>query len=240
MIVRKLFRRSTSWYLEHNNYSLYAEEMRGRSDSRITFIGYRSNIDKFFHERMLDPQVPCPLKQNTPPRILEAIDLLAGGDQPGRVEVSSYMLDLSGDTQELLSNSIDEELARQPSTKRPKPFSTHGDVNLTIFCWTKAWAPRNSAQALAHARKVLLINGDDRRLLLEASFSDQGEFQDLSWCWVDQEGIPAGELPKLLADAENLRRERIANAKAERRKIGRNEPCPCGSGRKYKKCCLER
>jgi len=22
------------------------------------------------------------------------------------------------------------------------------------------------------------------------------------------------------------------------RKIGRNEPCPCGSGKKYKKCCL--
>ena len=21
------------------------------------------------------------------------------------------------------------------------------------------------------------------------------------------------------------------------RKIGRNEPCPCGSGRKFKKCC---
>jgi len=21
-------------------------------------------------------------------------------------------------------------------------------------------------------------------------------------------------------------------------KIGRNEPCPCGSGRKYKLCCL--
>ncbi|MCH6569643.1 MAG: SEC-C domain-containing protein, partial [Acidobacteria bacterium] len=21
------------------------------------------------------------------------------------------------------------------------------------------------------------------------------------------------------------------------RKVGRNEPCPCGSGKKYKKCC---
>ena len=21
-------------------------------------------------------------------------------------------------------------------------------------------------------------------------------------------------------------------------KIGRNQPCPCGSGKKYKKCCL--
>ena len=24
----------------------------------------------------------------------------------------------------------------------------------------------------------------------------------------------------------------------ETRKLGRNEPCPCGSGKKYKKCCL--
>lgn len=22
-------------------------------------------------------------------------------------------------------------------------------------------------------------------------------------------------------------------------KIGRNDPCPCGSGRKFKRCCLE-
>lgn len=26
--------------------------------------------------------------------------------------------------------------------------------------------------------------------------------------------------------------------KREKSKIGRNDPCPCGSGRKYKKCCL--
>jgi uncharacterized protein len=25
---------------------------------------------------------------------------------------------------------------------------------------------------------------------------------------------------------------------ARKAKIGRNEPCPCGSGKKYKKCCL--
>ena len=23
-------------------------------------------------------------------------------------------------------------------------------------------------------------------------------------------------------------------------KIGRNDPCPCGSGKKYKKCCLRK
>jgi uncharacterized protein YchJ len=23
-------------------------------------------------------------------------------------------------------------------------------------------------------------------------------------------------------------------------KIGRNDPCPCGSGKKYKKCCMKK
>lgn len=27
---------------------------------------------------------------------------------------------------------------------------------------------------------------------------------------------------------------------SSRKKVGRNEPCPCGSGKKYKKCCLEK
>jgi preprotein translocase subunit SecA len=28
-----------------------------------------------------------------------------------------------------------------------------------------------------------------------------------------------------------------APMRREGRKIGRNEPCPCGSGKKYKRCC---
>ena len=33
----------------------------------------------------------------------------------------------------------------------------------------------------------------------------------------------------------NLKQEPIKRTEA---KIGRNDPCPCGSGKKYKKCCL--
>ena len=45
-------------------------------------------------------------------------------------------------------------------------------------------------------------------------------------------------------DFPDVDRERglpeAARGKGGKRKIGRNEPCPCGSGRKYKKCCLQR
>jgi tetratricopeptide (TPR) repeat protein len=40
-------------------------------------------------------------------------------------------------------------------------------------------------------------------------------------------------------EAAQLRKEakRSVAAKVTRPKIGRNEPCPCGSGKKFKKCC---
>lgn len=42
---------------------------------------------------------------------------------------------------------------------------------------------------------------------------------------------------------EQLERERLASMPKkpfvrEEPRVGRNDPCPCGSGKKYKKCCL--
>jgi len=45
-------------------------------------------------------------------------------------------------------------------------------------------------------------------------------------------GIEGNPLP-LVQFLPDLNKATVANEK----KIGRNEPCPCGSGKKYKKCC---
>lgn len=227
-------------YLEHNNYSLYAEEMRGTSGAQINFTGYRSEIDKFFLERLYDSAAPCPLKQDTPARILEIITLLSANAKPGRAALSGYLLDLNGDTRQLISDSIEQELQAQPTSRRPKPYSSHGGVAFTVFCYRMPWAQRDADRALDHARTVMLVNNDDRRLLLELSYADEGALADVHWQWVERAAIPPQELPRLQQAAEKLRESRIANAKAQRRKIGRNEPCPCGSGKKYKKCCLNK
>lgn len=41
---------------------------------------------------------------------------------------------------------------------------------------------------------------------------------------------------KMDARADELRKE--GHIGFHRRAIGRNSPCPCGSGRKFKKCCI--
>ena len=36
---------------------------------------------------------------------------------------------------------------------------------------------------------------------------------------------------------EIAKEERLSGTVIKGEKIGRNDPCPCGSGKKYKKCC---
>jgi len=46
------------------------------------------------------------------------------------------------------------------------------------------------------------------------------------------------ELEEMLADSEGAAETKAKNSSGPGQKVGRNEPCPCGSGKKYKKCCM--
>jgi preprotein translocase subunit SecA len=39
-------------------------------------------------------------------------------------------------------------------------------------------------------------------------------------------------------DSESKEKGTVKVPPVRSNKVGRNEPCPCGSGKKYKKCCL--
>ncbi|MBF0274553.1 MAG: preprotein translocase subunit SecA [Nitrospinae bacterium] len=49
---------------------------------------------------------------------------------------------------------------------------------------------------------------------------------------VEHRGSVEGEVKP-----EQVKEEKIAPIKRDAPKVGRNDPCPCGSGKKYKKCC---
>lgn len=48
-------------------------------------------------------------------------------------------------------------------------------------------------------------------------------------------GFEPPEVPEDISDLEKLLNPEALQAKST--KISRNSPCPCGSGKKYKKCC---
>lgn len=73
---------------------------------------------------------------------------------------------------------------------------------------------------------VVTVQTEERRKEIEAMFDENG------WKYTIE---LAPDKPENINDLEILLNP-IKTLIAEK-KTGRNEPCPCGSGKKYKKCC---
>jgi hypothetical protein len=88
------------------------------------------------------------------------------------------------------------------------------------------WLAAEKAARAEHRRRVKELEGDPRGLLLYAleKLADKKA--------VDQPGAPPPRPP-----APRLAPPRKPEV---REKVGRNDPCPCGSGRKFKNCCLKK
>jgi uncharacterized protein len=116
--------------------------------------------------------------------------------------------------------------------------------------------PLAAAWALGFLRGVSLRQDDWERWAAEHEFVDDdlGMLETLALfseeqaeeLGIDVEQIPsfterlelAADLPAMLQDINALRLGQFAGEPVRRvEQPGRNEPCPCGSGKKFKKCC---
>jgi hypothetical protein len=90
-------------------------------------------------------------------------------------------------------------------------------------------------------------HGDARALPLlldaienfEPDFARRGERADYMTLLETFEHL-GGELPAHLVERSRAWAELWARMRERgHTKVGRNDPCPCGSGKKYKKCCID-
>lgn len=222
-------------YIKHNVYTQYAKEMQADSKDQLNFIGYRSGVDKYFTEKLHEPGTPSPLNQEMPEYLVQVINVLSEGNKPGRSGVASYLLDCGGSWRNNIADNIGKTLASQKTHNRPLPLSTYGEIKLTIFCWQDSFLQRNEKLVIDHARAAMLVTEDSHRLVLELFFTSEGGLEDVEWANMTMSGVLDSDMERLNSLAATLKTRRVEKAG----KIGRNSPCPCGSGKKYKKCCLQ-
>lgn len=221
-------------YIAQNNYAMYAKEIMGNELDRLHFNGYRSSIDEFYNAIVQGKPVAPPV-QKLPSRLIEIIDYLAKTPCDSRSEIACFLLDLSGDFRETLCKYIDSELAFAEEHGRTRPYSSYGEVAFTQFVHSP-FAPRNVRKVISHTQIIMVGSKEKHRLALELEYSQDRKLIDINWNHVTLDGLSAADIENMKAKAEEIRLQRIENAK-KLGKIGVNQPCPCGSGKKYKRCC---
>jgi SEC-C motif-containing protein len=107
----------------------------------------------------------------------------------------------------------------------PNPACSCDRVVANFFDLTDNGRHVGSADALLHNGRRFTINGEPLAAQLWNNLLDQHGAKELRRRYLRIIDV---------ARRSELREEPLRVAK----KIGRNDPCPCGSGKKYKRCCL--
>jgi SEC-C motif domain protein len=104
------------------------------------------------------------------------------------------------------------------------PFRPEAEGDAEDLAWTRL---------AIHSHEVTATKPDSAFVDFSAYYTDDGveyviheksEFQRIDSEWFYTRAVRTGPAP----------------IKAAHPKVGRNDPCPCGSGKKYKQCCLAR
>lgn len=156
---------------------------------------------------------------------------------PAAIDLGYVLLALAEDSVVQLSAGADE-LARRAGvdgrhhdlTVSLEPWGT----GLTIHCNDSP--DEIAAEQLAahcHARKYSQRAGRWLGVCISPRDAELRFSLSLDWPWVHDQGMDEAVkgMPNPVDAAESMK-----NLMAPWAKIGRNAPCPCGSGKKYKKC----
>lgn len=207
----------------------------------------RAEISEFFSERFFDkPSSAFSVDKDVPVYMRNIIEMLYSQHKAGHSTVSSYILNMrQPDFSELLERftKIPDKISTDISTGFSQNFEISNNVNITAFCSTNGKMNGRFGEGGISTRDwvqmIALMNEEERRLLLKLDYSETKELQDVSWEWIKLEEIPDWKLEDLKKVADEVRKNRFNKImdKRDGNKIGRNELCPCSSGKKYKKCC---
>lgn len=220
-------------YTVQNNYSKYAAELKGNGLAELRFDGFRTPIDEYY-AAVARGDEPKLVRQDMPPRLAEIIGFLGRSKVARRSELASFLLDAAGDFRNTLCGTIDQALHENSALGRARPISFYGSMAMTLYIWSPS-APWLAKEATDHARVVCAANNEPSRRLVELEYNTEDALIDAHMTLVDLTLLSATEMARIQKASVALKDKRVRQAQ-ERAKIGRNDPCPCGSGEKFKRC----
>ncbi len=226
-------------YFEFNDYIQHTKElMNEKNITNITYFDYTKDIDDYFikQERYYqEVERPPKPKQKMPVELRELINLIQTKEQVGCFHVVSSMLDFSGNGRDFLIHLINTALLKQFSTKRLQHLNI---IDVSAFCLqdNNIIYTQQNLDELVYAS--MLIANQSLRYCLKIYFDSKNKIYDIDIQEYTIE-INTKNKTKYANTIEMLINCRISQQQARKKKIGRNDPCPCGSGKKYKKCCLK-
>ena len=223
-------------YIEHNSYTTTATNLAKeyKDIKNIIWELPRLELDRYYNGRYFGKEVDKPVHYHTK-YIKELISYSNNHFVKNLTSILMGILDMSEKGQEEVEYYISEMIKFYQLKGRPKhaAFLVEHDL-IAISCIVND-SNYNTKKLLLEMYANLKISGLTNAYILILFYNENDILEK-----VETKNISVSDYEYFNPEVDNLVRKikdrRISKAKSNG-KIGRNEKCPCGSGKKYKKCC---
>lgn len=228
-------------YYFYNNYLKIIEYKYGiHNINKLTFNGFSKTIDDYYSEIAInnyDKSKVTLISPKTTLQVEELLKLLKKFLSPSLIEGVCHFLDYSIREQDIIATRINKLISETKHTRDKKfAIDNRNDQKVILI-----------ATFYNYDVEIHSINNDIKLYLLEHNIVKLYffTFKILK----DGSVIPKTEILTREMILENIKNKEtkittnlpiseFISLFPRKEKVGRNDPCPCGSGLKYKKCCL--
>lgn len=230
-------------YLKKNRFDHdLAEQLKGGEATMVIWDGMSDIVDRFFEGQNWDSK-PLPTR-DFPEEVRKLLGAFNATRTRGWLSAESHIRDLGSEGGNNLARMLVD--LRRSLNQHPARYFVLGGDGEPLFVWLQRateetdWIKINrKASAAGLAAKASRMVG------VLAEVSSAGVYLRAHSFAVDIPTAPAEDNADIYADAARMaqpaRTVHLSHPKnavpvVKPKKLGRNDPCPCGSGLKYKKC----
>lgn len=222
-------------YIEKNLYTQSPLQFNVR---RVVPVGFRRNLDEYFGLLFVNPDMAKKPVQDIPKRISEIIQFGENNISLENIRLAHWLLNFSRDAREDLSHQIDHSLCRQRELGRMIPMLAVGEVKYCVFVKTPNILSGTDNEQLDYTYAVASRNVSVPVLWISLEYNDQDTLISARGRRCAFSDLKGDDIQRIRDLGEQKAKDWVQLYKQIHKKIGKNDPCPCGSGKKYKFCCL--
>jgi hypothetical protein len=230
-------------YLKKNRFDQdIVEQLKEEKANMLIWDGMSDIVDRSFEGEEWESK-PFP-SQKFPEEVLKLLGALDSTRASGWLSAESHIRDLGEEGRNNLAKMLSD--LRKTLLQHPARYFVLGGDGVPLFVWLQRhghpidWTKvNNKASAGALSVKATNVIGVVAEVSAEGTYLQAQPFEVYIPTERTEENAHIYEDAARMANPArtvNLNREKQLSPSRKSKKIGRNVPCPCGSGMKYKRC----